>query len=80
LKVGVKIAQRANFPDDIFPCKDCVLIVQRKYAKNRMEINDSMDTLLIYEGSKVIKREPIRKMSAGCRHCKGYFSYEMSLI
>ena len=80
MKVGVKIAQRANFPDDIFPCKDCVLIVQRKYAKNRMEINDSMDTLLIYEGSKVIKREPIRKMSAGCRHCKGYFSYEMSLI
>ena len=33
-KVGVKMAQRANFPDDIFPCKDCVLIVQRKYAKH----------------------------------------------
>jgi len=45
-----------------------------------MEINDSMDTLLIYEGSEVIKRKPIRKMSPGCRYCKGYFSYEMNLI
>jgi hypothetical protein len=45
-----------------------------------MEVNDSLDTLLIYEGSKVVKREPVRKMSAGCRYCKGYFSYEMGLI
>jgi hypothetical protein len=78
--VGVKMAQRVNFPDDIFPCKDCVLIVHQRYAKNRREISDSMDTLLICEGGEVIKREPIRKMSPGCRHCKGYFYYEMSLI
>jgi len=39
-----------------------------------------MDTLVIYEGGQVTKREPIRKMSPGCRYCKGYFSYEMSLI
>ena len=74
------MAQRANFPDDIFPCKDCVLLVHRRYAKDRREISDSMDTLLICEGGEVTKREPIRKMTAGCRHCKGYFSYEMSLI
>ena len=72
--------QKQNLPDDVFPCKDCVLIVQRKYAKNKMKINDSMDTLLIYEGGEVIKRKPIRKMSTGCRYCKGYFSYEMGLI
>jgi hypothetical protein len=74
------MVQRQNLPDDVFPCKDCVLIVHRKYPKNRMEVNDSLDTLLIYEGSKVVKREPVRKMSAGCRYCKGYFSYEMGLI
>jgi ribosomal protein S26 len=74
------MAQKKNLPDDIFPCKDCVLIVQRKYANHRMEINDSMDTLLIYEDSKIIKREPIRKMGIGCRHCKGYFSCEMSFL
>ena len=39
-----------------------------------MEVNDSMDTLLTYEGSEIIKRETIRKMSPGYRHCKGYFS------
>ena len=72
--------QRANFPDDIFPGKDCVLIVRERNPDKRTKINDSIDTLLIYEGSKVIKREPIRKMSPGCRCCKGYFSYEMGLI
>jgi hypothetical protein len=39
-----------------------------------------MDALLIYEGGEVIERDPITKMSPGCRHYKGYFSYEMSLI
>jgi hypothetical protein len=57
-----------ELPEDIFPCKDCLLNVQRKYANHRMEINDSIDTLLIYEGGEVIKREPIRKMSIRCRH------------
>ena len=74
------MVQKQNLPDDIFPCKDCVLIVQRKYKGNRMEVNDSLDTLLIYECGEVIKRETIRKMSPGCRYCKGYFFYEMSLI
>ena len=74
------MVQKQNLPDDIFPCKDCVLIVRQRYADKRTEINDSMDTLLICEGSKVVKREPVRKMSAGCRYCKGYFSYEMGLI
>ena len=74
------MVQKQKLPDDIFPCKDCVLIVQRKYAKHKMEVIDSMDTLLIYEGGEIIKRKPIRKMTAGCRHCKGYFSYEMSFL
>jgi hypothetical protein len=70
------MAQKANLPDDIFPCKDCVFIVHQRYADKRTEINDSMDALLIFEGGEVIKRERIRKMSPGCRYCKGYFSYE----
>jgi len=70
------MAQKANLPDDIFPCKDCVLIVRQRYADKRAEINDSMDALLIFEDGEVIKRERIRKMSPGCRYCKGYFSYE----
>ena len=74
------MVQKQNLPDDIFPCKDCVLIVQRKYTGNKMEVSDSLDTLLIYEGGEVIKREPIKKMSPGCRYCKGYFSYEMSFL
>jgi hypothetical protein len=73
------MVQKQNLPEDIFPCKDCVLIVQRKYTGDKMEVNDSMDSLLIYKGGEVIKGEPIRKMSPGCRHCIGYFSYEMSL-
>ena len=74
------MVQKQNLPEDIFPCKDCVLIVQRKYTGDKMEVNDSMDSLLIYKGGEVIKREPIRKMDPGYRYCKGYFSYEMSLI
>lgn len=74
------MVQKQNLPDDVFPCKDCILIVRRRYAKNNMEVNDSLDMLLILEGSEVIKREPVRKMSPGCRYCKGYFSYEMGLI
>ncbi len=73
------MVQKKKFPDDIFPCKDCVLIVRQRWADKRTEINDSMDTLLIFEEGEVIKRKPIRKMSPGCRHCKGYFSYEMTL-
>ena len=74
------MAQKKNSPDNIFPCKDCVLIVRQRYPGKRTEINDSMDTLLIYEGGEVIKGEPIRKVTAGCRYCKGYFFYEMSLL
>jgi hypothetical protein len=74
------MVQKQNIPKDIFSCKDCLLIVHRKYTGNKMEVSDSLDTLLIYKDGEVIKREPIRKMSPGCRHCKGYFSYEMSLI
>jgi hypothetical protein len=74
------MVQKTNLPDDIFPCKDCVLIIRQRYTGKRTKINDPMDALLIYEGGEVIKREPIREMSPGCRHCKGYFSYEMSLI
>jgi hypothetical protein len=77
---GAEMGQKQNLPDDIFPCKDCLFIVQGKYTNNKMEVNDSLDTLLIYEHGEVIKREPIRKMSAGCRHCKGYFSYKMSFL
>ncbi len=76
----VKLAQKKNLPVDIFPCKDCVVIVRQRYADKKTKINDSVDTLLIFEEDKVIKREPIRKMSPGCRHCKGYFSYEMSFL
>ena len=79
-KEGSEIAQKDNLPDEIFPCKDCVLLVRQRYADKRTEMNDSMDALLIFEVDKVIKREPIRKMSAGCRHCKGYYSYQMSLL
>jgi hypothetical protein len=74
------MVQKQKLPDDIFPCKDCVLIVRQRYADKRTKINDSMDTLLIYESGEVIKKEPIRKMTPGCRYRKGYFSYEMSLI
>jgi hypothetical protein len=74
------MVQRQKLPVDIFPCKDCVLIVQRKYGNNKTEISDSMDMLLIYEGSEVVKRKSIRKMNPGCRYCKGYFSYKMSFL
>ncbi len=74
------MVQRQKFPEDIFPCKNCLLIVPQKYTGNKMELNDSMDTLLICEGNEIIKREPIRKRSAGCRYCKGYFSYTMSFL
>ncbi len=80
MKATVKLAQKKNLPVDIFPCKDCVLIVRQRYANKRTEINDSTDALLISEEDKVIKSESIRKMSPGCRHCKGYFSYEMSFL
>lgn len=74
------MARKKNLPNDIFPCKDCVLIVRKRYADKITEINDSFDTLLVFKGGKVIQREPVRKMNAGCRHCKGYYSYQMSFL
>lgn len=74
------MVQKQTLPNGIFPCKDCVLIVQRKYAENEVRLNDSLDTLLIYEDGEIIKREPVIKMTPGGRYCKGYFSRQMSLI
>ncbi len=72
--------RKKNLSEDIFPCADCVFIVQRKYSKHTMEISDSMDELLIYKDGEVVKRERVRRMTAGCRHCKGYFIHQMSLL
>jgi len=74
------MAQKQNCPDNIYSYKDCVLIVEQKYAKHKMEGNDLMDTLLIYERNKIIKQEPVREKGPKFRHCKGYFSYEMSFL
>jgi hypothetical protein len=74
------MAKKTNLFDDSFPCRDCVLIVHQRYTGKGTKINDSMDTLLTYESGEVIKREPVKKMSPGCRYSKGTFSYEMSLI
>lgn len=74
------MAQKQNRPNNIYPYNDWVLIVEQKYAKRKMEGNDLMDTLLIYEGNKIIKQEPVREKGPKCRHCKGYFSYEMSFL
>ena len=74
------MVQKQKPPEDIFPCKDYVLIAQYKHADRRTKIDDSLDTLLIYEGDQIVKREPIRKMSPGCRYCKGYFPYEMNFL
>jgi len=42
-------------PEDISPCKNCVFIIHQRYAGKWTEINDSMDTLLIFEGVKLSK-------------------------
>jgi hypothetical protein len=72
--------QKQNLLDNIYPCKDWVLNVQQRYAKNKTRVSDIMDTLLNYRGREIIKRELIRKMSPGSRYFKGYFSYEMSFL
>ncbi len=48
------MVRETNLPDDIFPCKECVLIVRQRYPGKRTETNDLMDTLLIFEEGKVI--------------------------
>ena len=68
------MVQKKNLPDDIFPCKNCVFIIHERYADKRTKISDSMDTLLIFNEGEIVKREPIKRMSSGCRYCKGYFS------
>jgi len=58
---GAEMGQKQNLPEDIFPCKDCLFIVQGKYTKHRMEVNDSMDTLLIFEGGGSYQKRTNKK-------------------
>jgi hypothetical protein len=51
---------KTELPQDIFPCKDCLLIVHQRYSDKETKINDSMDTLIIFEEGKILKREPIK--------------------
>jgi hypothetical protein len=44
-QMGAEMVRKTNLPDDVFPCKDCVLIVRQRYADKRTKINDSIDTL-----------------------------------
>jgi hypothetical protein len=45
----------------------------QKYANSKAGVSDSLDTLLIYEGREVIKREPIRKRVRDVGIVKGIF-------
>jgi hypothetical protein len=36
-----EMVQKHKLPNDIFPCKDCVLIAQQKYANSKTRVNDS---------------------------------------
>jgi hypothetical protein len=63
------MAQKRISPVTFSRAKIAFLLFVKGMLDMRTKINDSMDTLLIYEGAEIVKREPIRKMSQGCRYC-----------
>jgi hypothetical protein len=68
-------------PLNLFPCKNCLLVVSRKYPNRKLKLIESTglyDKLLIHEGKKIIKKETVKKMTPECRFCKGVFSHSLN--
>lgn len=66
---------KSQVPSKLFPCKNCLLVVYRKYPQHHFKIEDSAgsnETLLILEDGKTVKTEIVEKMTPGCRFCEGY--------
>ena len=67
-----------QIPLNLFPCKNCLLFVSRKYPNSAFKLKESAapnDTLLILEEGKIIKKEIVKKMIPACRFCEGYYHH-----
>jgi hypothetical protein len=73
------IAGKGQVPEDLFPCKNCLLVVYRKYPQGefKVESGKSEDRLLIFRGMTLIGQEPVEKITPACRHCKGLYSHSI---
>jgi len=68
----------SQVPLNLFPCKNCPLIVSQKYPNRDLKLKESAapnDTLLILREGKIIKEEIVKKMIPGCRFCEGYYHH-----
>ena len=61
----------------LFPCKNCLLLVYRKYpgCSFKLKKYKSEDRLLVFGMRRKVKEESVDKMTPGCRFCSGYNHY-----
>ena len=72
---------KSQIPLDLFLCKNCPLVVSRKYPSRKLKLKESTgtkDTLLIFEKQNIVKRETVKKMTPECRFCTGYFTHSLN--
>jgi|WetSurSiteA1Bulk_404760.scaffolds.fasta_scaffold664731_1 hypothetical protein len=70
-----------QIPLNLFPCKNCLLVVYRKYPNSDFKLQESTgsnETLLIIKEGEIVKKEVVEKMTPGCRFCNGYVSHLLS--
>ena len=75
-------ATKGQIPEG-FPCKNCLLVVYRKYPQCEFKLVESgeiEEALLVLEKGIVIKEEPVARMTPGCRYCKGYYNHVINSL
>ncbi len=59
---------KRQIPLNLFPCKNCLLVVYRKYYNHNLKLMKSTalhDALWILEKGKIIKKQIVEKMTPG---------------
>lgn len=77
--VGMVTVSEGQIPESFFPCKNCLLVVYRKYPQSefKIESGELEDRLLISKERTFIGEERVEKITPACRHCKGLYSHSI---
>ncbi len=62
----------------VFPCKNCLIPISHKYRHKKLKLNNSEDTLMVFEGVKLIAKKPVKKMVPACRFCTGHYLHQIN--
>jgi hypothetical protein len=80
-KVRYPMARRASIDlQNLFPCKNCLLLAMRRYPGKKHKVDDTDEHLLVFDGRKLIAKESIEKMNPECRFCRGFYLHQVGQL